>query len=297
MTDSQTQKYFTEQLNLLQTVLEERIPSANTSPATLHAAMRYSVLNGGKRIRPLLCLAAATALGGDPKKVLLPAAAIEILHSYTLIHDDLPAMDDDELRRGRPTVHVAFGEAVAILAGDALLTLAFELMADTPPPPAPYLPGQLSLELAKASGSLGVIAGQAADIEAENSPPDPELLAFIHRHKTGALIRAAVRIGAVSTGADEASLQALTLYSERLGLAFQIVDDILNAAATTSAIGKTAGSDKKRGKMTWVSVHGIEAAKEQAEQLYRNACAELQPLPGNIVPLLKLAEMAVKRNK
>ncbi len=289
------QKYFQDQIRRIENILENKLPPADTAPQPLHAAMRYSIFSGGKRLRPLLCLAAAAAVGDD-SAALLPGAALEALHTYTLIHDDLPAMDNDRLRRGKPTVHVAYGEAQAILAGDALLTLAFEWLAETAAPP-PYHPNQLSLELAQAAGSRGVIAGQAADILAEGRPADPDQLEFIHRHKTGDLIRAAVRMGAIAGGADEAALAALSAYGAQAGLAFQIVDDLLNATADAGQLGKAAGSDAQRGKMTWVSVHGIESARQTANQLGAAARQALQRLPGDTAPLRELARMMIERDK
>ncbi len=290
------QKYFEDQTRRVQAILEQRLPPADTPPQPLHAAMRYSVFAGGKRLRPLLCLAAAAAAGGSDTAALLPAAALEVLHTYTLIHDDLPAMDNDQLRRGKPTLHVVYGEAHAILAGDALLTLAFEWLAETAAP-APYPPNQLSMELAQAAGSRGVIAGQAADIAAERLPPDAALLDFIHQHKTGDLIRAAARMGAIAAGADAAALAAVTAYGNQIGLAFQIVDDILNATADAVQLGKAGGSDAQRGKMTWVSVHGLDAARQTAMQLADAARQSLDKLPGDTAPLRELARMMIERKK
>jgi geranylgeranyl pyrophosphate synthase len=211
-----------------------------------------------------------------------------------LIHDDLPAMDDDKLRRGKPTCHIAFGEANAILAGDALLTLAFQWMAECHAP-KPYLPNQLSLELAEAAGSRGVIAGQAEDLAAEGKDPSAELVEFIHLHKTAALIRAAVRIGAIAGGAKESDLSALTIYGCDIGLAFQISDDILNATSTAQVMGKAAGSDAERKKMTYVSVHGIDGAQNKAKELIDRATAELKKVRGNIEPLEAIARYVVER--
>ncbi len=290
------QKHFDNQIRRVENILEARLPPADAMPQPLHTAMRYSVFAGGKRLRPLLCLAAAAAAGGDDTPALLPAAALEALHTYTLIHDDLPGMDNDSLRRGRPTLHVVYGEAIAILAGDALLTLAFEWLAETHATP-PYHPNQLSLELAQAAGSRGVIAGQAEDIAAERQPPNPARLEFIHRHKTGDLIRAAVRMGAIAAGASPGVLAGVTAYGEHIGLAFQIVDDLLNATAEVGQLGKAAGSDAQRGKMTWVSVHGLAAARQAADRLAATARRDLQGLPGDTAPLRELARMMIERNK
>lgn len=288
------QQYLVKKHTTVDNALDFHLPPKNERPAVLHEAMRYSVFAGGKRLRPILCLAAAEAVGGSADAALLPACAIEILHTYTLIHDDLPAMDDDKLRRGNPTCHVAFGEANAILAGDALLTMAFEWMAECRAP-KPYLPSQLSIELAEASGSRGVIAGQAADLAAEGKDPSAELVEFIHLHKTAALIRAAVRIGAIAGGAKESDLSALTIYGCNIGLAFQISDDILNATSTAEAMGKAAGSDAERKKMTYVSVHGIEEATTKAKELVDRATGELKKIRGNIEPLEVIARFFIER--
>lgn len=256
--------------------------------------MRYSVFGGAKRLRPILCMAAAEACGGDAEAALRPAAAIELLHTYTLIHDDLPAMDDDDLRRGRPTCHIQFGEAVAILAGDALLTMAFEWLADCPAP-APHDPLALVRELARAAGSQGVIGGQVEDIEAEGSPPDPLKLEFIHMHKTADLVKASCRIGAITAGASTEWVDSLGLFGERLGLAFQITDDILNATSDESALGKKTGTDAARGKLTYVSVYGIEKARSMALHYVEEAKAQLSELPGPVYSLEALADFAVSR--
>ena len=287
-------QYLEDAQETINRALDLHMPPKYERPAVLHEAMRYSVLAGGKRLRPILCLAAAEAVGRSADAALLPAAAIEILHTYTLIHDDLPAMDDDKLRRGKPTCHVAFGEANAILAGDALLTMAFQWMAECRAP-KPYLPNQLSLELAEAAGSRGVIAGQAEDLAAEGKEPSAELVEYIHLHKTATLIRAAVRIGAIAGGAREADLSALTIYGCDIGLAFQISDDILNATSTAEVMGKSSGSDAARKKMTYVSVHGIDGAQKQARELVDRATGELKKVHGNIEPLEAIARFIIER--
>lgn len=269
--------------------LDTALPAAAERPAILHEAMRYSVFAGGKRLRPALCFAACEACGGRAEDALRPAAALEVLHTYTLIHDDLPAMDDDALRRGRPTCHVAFGEANAILAGDALLTFAFELLAEAGP-----AAGRMAGELARAAGSRGVIAGQVEDIAHEGKPLDEATLRYIHRHKTGDLIRAAARLGVLASGND-GPLEALTRYAENVGLAFQIADDILNATADADALGKATGSDAARGKQTFVALMGVGRAGEEAEQLATDAVGHLAALPGPVEPLRDLAWYAVRR--
>lgn len=275
--------------------LDRYLPPANTRPAVLHEAMRYSVFAGGKRLRPILCVAACEAVCGSAEPAWLPASALELLHTYTLIHDDLPAMDNDTLRRGKPTCHVQYGEANAILAGDALLTMAFEWMARSLPPP-PYQPGHYVLELAEAAGSIGVIGGQVEDLAAEGQPATAALVEHIHQRKTGALIRASLRIGAAAGGAGEEEFMALTQYGEDLGLAYQITDDILDATSTTEALGKTAGIDRQRKKCTWVAVHGLESAWNKALALAAHAADALKPLHRKGEALKALAQFLVTRD-
>lgn len=288
------QHYLDNKIQLINTTLDRRLPAETKRPAALHKAMRYSVFAGGKRLRPVLCLAASEATGLANDTALTAALAIEILHTYTLIHDDLPSMDDDALRRGKPTLHIVAGEANAILAGDALLTMAFEWLSALRAP-APYPPNQLSLELALAAGSRGVVGGQAEDLAAEGRPADADTLDYIHRHKTAALLRAAVRMGGIAAGADNTALAALTAYGDTIGLAFQIVDDILNETSTAATLGKAAGSDRQHGKMTFVAVHGLAAARARARQLTLDASAALQPLPGNREALSALAHWITER--
>ncbi len=270
------------------TALKDSLPPIGTRPAMLHEAMRYCVLNGGKRIRPILCIAAAEAFGVPRRKVLQPAAALELFHSSTLIHDDLPCMDDDDLRRGQPTCHVKFGEANAVLTGDALMIQAFQILAESGNP-------ALSVELARAAGSLGVIAGQVEDLAAENCAPSADLIEFIHLNKTAILIRAAVRIGALVGGADEAELDCLGRFGEKIGLAFQIEDDILDETSTDAVLGKPVGSDLGQHKLTYPAVHGMAAARERVEKLTREAIAELNALPRETGPLRALAEYLMNR--
>jgi len=288
------QHYLDNNIQLINVALDRRLPAETERPAALHKAMRYSVFAGGKRLRPVLCLAAANAGGPANATALTAALAIEILHTYTLIHDDLPSMDDDTLRRGKPTAHVVFGEANAILAGDALLTLAFEWLAEVCTPP-PYPPNQLSLELARAAGSRGVVGGQIEDLATEGRPTDPDTVDYIHRHKTAALLRASVRMGGIAAGAGDRDLAALTAYGDAIGLTFQIVDDILNETSSAVTLGKAVGSDRERGKMTYVAAHGLAAARERARQLTEDAVAALQPLPGNREPLTALARWMTER--
>ncbi len=288
--------YLDAQRAVVEAALTARLPEGTTRPAVLHQAMRYPVLAGGKRLRPILCLAAAEAVGGDAAAAMPAALALELLHTYTLVHDDLPCMDNDTLRRGRPTAHVVFGEANALLAGDALLTLAFEWAADVAVPP-PYAPGQLIRELAAGAGSQGVVGGQVEDLAAEGATPDAKRLDYIHRHKTGALIRAAVRMGAIAGGASAQVLEAITRYGEAVGLAFQVADDMLNATATAEQLGKPVGSDIERKKLTYVSVHGLDCARRRARELAVEAVLAVKPLGTRAEPLSALARYAVERVK
>lgn len=284
------QAYLEEQARAVHAELDHLLPKTDTRPARLHEAMRYSVFAGGKRFRPALCIAACEACGGDSKMAMAAACSLELLHTYTLIHDDLPAMDDDTLRRGQPTCHIAFDEATAILAGDALLTLAFEVLSTLPQG------GMLAGELARAAGSRGVIGGQAEDLAAEGKLPDAELVNYIHRNKTAALIRAACVMGGICTGADDDALKALARYGEDIGLAFQITDDLLDETATVEELGKDIGSDRERGKMTYPAVHGTEQAKNRTEELIQEAKQALQVLPGDTSVLEELAEFIATRN-
>lgn len=269
--------------------LERCLPPETERPFLLHRAMRYSVLGGGKRLRPILCLASAEACGGSADAAMLSAAALECLHAYTLIHDDLPSMDNDDLRRGRPTVHKVFGEANAILAGDSLHTLAFELLAQS------QRGDRLVLELARAAGSRGVAAGQFEDLAAEGQAPDAEWIRFIHVHKTARLIRAACRMGGIAVGAKDAELDALAEYGELIGIAFQAIDDILNATSTAEMLGKAVGSDAARNKMTYVAFMGVDRARTAAEELVQSAVERLSSFDGAAEPLRAVARYIVDR--
>jgi geranylgeranyl diphosphate synthase, type II len=289
--------YMREKRHAIDRALDNHLPDSETRPRLLHEAMRYAVFAGGKRLRPILCLAAAEALENDTTRALIPAIAIEALHTYTLVHDDLPAMDDDAMRRGLPTTHIQYGEAHAILVGDALLTLAFEWMAQCRAP-EPYLPNQYALELAEAAGSRGVIAGQIEDLEAEGEEANADRLDFIHLHKTAALIRCATRIGAIASGADAQQLEALSEYGCRIGLAFQIADDILDVTATTDELGKPAGSDEKNSKMTYVTLLGVDGARKKATQLIEQALHDIASIGTDTTraPLVALAQEMIQRN-
>ncbi len=278
--------------------LDRYLPPESTPPETISRAVRYSLFAGGKRLRPLLVLSAAEAVGGSVADALPAAAAFEMIHTYSLIHDDLPAMDDDSLRRGRPTSHVVFGEAIAILAGDALQSHAFALLADSPPPCR--VPAERRLravaELASAAGAGGMVGGQVLDLESEGRPADAEALERIHRHKTGALIRAAARVGAIVSGASEDDLHRLTRFAEEAGLAFQIVDDILDVEGSAATLGKSAGKDEKAGKATYPQVLGIDNARRKAEELLSSALDRLEPFGAAGHSLAELAERMIRRS-
>ena len=258
-----------------ETTLERWLPAPATAPARLHAAMRYSVLGGGKRMRPLLCHAAGEALGANPQYVDVAACAVELIHAYSLVHDDMPCMDNDVLRRGRPTCHVEYDEATALLVGDALQTLAFQLMAEHAAAPDPGRQLAMVALLGQAAGSRGMAGGQAIDLAAVGMALSIEELEFMHIHKTGALIRAAVLLGAHAGAADESTVQELGHFANRAGLLFQVVDDILDAEGSTITLGKTAGKDAAQDKPTYVCMIGLERAKELAAHLRGEAHAAL----------------------
>lgn len=259
----------------------------------LEAAMRHGLLAGGKRLRPLLVYMAGHALGAEDDTLDAPAAAIELIHAYSLIHDDLPAMDDDDLRRGQPTVHIAFDEASAILAGDALQALAFEVLASNAHPRL----GHLVQTLASAAGRDGMVAGQALDLDAVGGHPDVDALAHMHAHKTGALIVAAVRLGGlVAVEDNDPRLDALTRYARAIGLAFQIHDDILDVTGDTVTLGKTSGADAARAKPTYPSLLGLEGAQRKAHSLIDEAIAALAPLGERAAPLADLAHYMIERD-
>ncbi len=253
-----------------ETALDHCLPPSTLAPSRLHTAMRYSVLGGGKRMRPLLCHAAGEALGADPRNIDIAACAVELIHAYSLVHDDMPCMDDDALRRGRPTCHIEFDEATALLVGDALQTQAFQLLAEGEAPSPQRRLSMLAL-LAHAAGSRGMAGGQAIDLASVGMALTVEELEFMHIHKTGALIRAAVLLGAHSGEADDATLQALGHYANRAGLLFQVVDDILDAIGNTATLGKTAGKDAANDKPTYVSMLGLARAKELCTRLRAEA--------------------------
>lgn len=276
--------------------LERCLPPATTAPTRLHEAMRYSALSGGKRMRPLLCHATGEALGADPRRVDVAACAVELIHAYSLVHDDLPCMDNDVLRRGRPTCHVEYDEATALLVGDALQTLAFQLLAEQPAAPTPDRQLQMLTVLAQAAGSRGMAGGQAIDLAAVGLALSVEELEFMHIHKTGALIRAAVLLGAHAGAADDETLQSLGHYANRAGLLFQVVDDILDAEGNTVTLGKTAGKDAAQDKPTYVSMLGLARAKELAGRLRAEAHDALDLCPTDASRLHALTDYIVDRN-
>ncbi len=265
------------QAGLVDNALDRYMPPADRYPAVIHEAMRYSVFAGGKRLRPVLVLASSRAVGGDEKKVLPAACAIELLHTYSLVHDDLPAMDNDDLRRGRLTSHKVYGEAIAVLVGDALLTLAFRLMTELPQTGTLGADGVVRIvaEVAEAAGTAGLIGGQVVDLQSAEKLVDKQTLKYIHTCKTGALYKASVRTGAMLSGAGSEQLQKLTVYAENLGLAFQIKDDILDIEGDEQKLGKPVGSDIKNNKSTYPALYGLSAAKEMARQAADQAVGAL----------------------
>ena len=250
--------------------LDRYLPKANTKPATLHKAMRYSLFAGGKRLRPILCLAATEACRGNIDDALPLACALECIHTYSLVHDDLPSMDNDDFRRGRPTCHKVFGDGIAVLAGDALLTIAFEIVSRAKPARR-YDISTLLREVAVAAGSQKLIAGQVADLEAEGKSVKREQLQFIHENKTAAILKSSVRLGAMSANADARKLSAITRFGQGLGLAFQIIDDILDVTQTSEILGKSAGKDLTARKATYPAVIGLEKSRAEAAKLTRQA--------------------------
>ena len=290
------ESYLKDRAQRVDLALDRFLPADTVAPETIHKAMRYSVFAGGKRLRPVLVIAGAEAVGGRMDDVMPTACALEMIHTYSLIHDDLPAMDNDDFRRGRPTSHKVFGEAMAILAGDGLLTLAFRLIAENwrPAMDARVLRDVL-VDVSDAAGTDGMVGGQVADLEAEGRRVSPDMLEYIHLHKTAALIRTSIRVGARLSGARDEQLRALTVAGGDLGLAFQIVDDILDVTGTTEQLGKTAGKDQAQQKATYPAIHGIEASEAQAGRLVGEALHALAPLGPPAEPLRALARFILER--
>ena len=288
------QNYLSTRTKAVNLALDGFLPPATTRPATIHKAMRYSLFAGGKRMRPALCLAAAAACDGSESAAMPLACAVECIHTYSLIHDDLPAMDDDDFRRGKPTNHKVFGEGIAVLAGDALLTQAFEIAAKCQGWPR-YCHAQIIRELAVASGSLQLIAGQVADLEAEGKTISAAHLRYIHERKTSALLCCSVRLGGMSANCTPAQLKALTDFGYHVGLAFQVIDDILDVTQTSEKLGKTAGKDTKAQKATYPAIVGLKKSRQIAAALTDKAFAALKPFRGQAVALEALAEFLLKR--
>lgn len=278
--------------------LDIYLPADDTLPGSLHKAMRYSVFAGGKRIRPILMMAACEAVGGDVERVLPAACAMEMIHTYSLIHDDLPAMDDDDFRRGRPTCHKVFGEALAILAGDGLLTEAFILLSrlGEKGEVAPEIARRATHVIARAAGSMGMVGGQVVDMDSEGKQIDLATLEYIHTRKTGALIRASVEVGGMLGGADEGALDGLTRYAQAAGLSFQVADDILDIVGDQELLGKDIGSDQARGKATYPALLGLDAARERARELRDVALNSLAALDERADALRQIAHYIVDRS-
>jgi geranylgeranyl diphosphate synthase type II len=275
--------------------LDRYLPKANTKPATLHKAMRYSLFAGGKRLRPILCLASAEACGGKITDAISSACALECIHTYSLVHDDLPSMDDDDFRRGRPTCHKVFGDGIAVLAGDALLTIAFEIVSTAKPAPR-YDMSILLREIAVAAGSQKLIAGQVADLEAEGKKVKRDQLRYIHENKTASILTSSVRLGAMSANANAKKLRAITNFGRSLGLAFQVIDDILDVTQTSEILGKSAGKDVAAKKATYPAVIGLEKSRAEARRLTRQAHKALSIFPaGQAEPLHALANYLLER--
>ncbi len=294
------EEYLQERKGIVDSALGRYLAEEVAYSAPLHKAMRYSLFAGGKRIRPILCIAAFEAAGGKGAGILPFACALEFIHTYSLIHDDLPAMDDDDFRRGKPTCHKVFGEAVAILAGDALLTESFRLLTDRSAWGQDSVDASVVLDIvstvARASGASGLVAGQVVDVECEGKPVDVPTLQYIHNHKTGALILASVQIGAILAGARREKLSPFSRYGESVGLAFQIADDILNVEGEAGLLGKKTGSDGSRGKATYPSLFGLEESKRKANELVRSAVQALDTLGSEADPLRQIAEFIVRRD-
>jgi farnesyl diphosphate synthase len=280
----------------MESVLAEWLPPAHITPQRLHEAMRYAVLGGGKRVRPMLAFAAGEVTGANPERVQHAAAAVELIHAYSLVHDDMPAMDNDALRRGKPTVHVEFDEATALLVGDALQSLAFDILATRTLAHDAATQLKMVQILAQATGSRGMAGGQAIDLASVGKPLDLTELEFMHIHKTGALIRASVQLGAQCGTISDATTAALDHYAKCIGLAFQVVDDILDAEAPTATLGKTAGKDAANNKPTYVSLLGVTRDRELALELHANTRAALSGFGAPAERLRQLADFVVERS-
>jgi len=287
--------YLSESKRLVDERLEQLLPAGSEEPSTIHKAMRHSVFAGGKRVRPILVLASGESLAGDRDVLLTLGAAVEMMHTYSLIHDDLPALDNDDLRRGVPTCHKVFGDAMAILAGDALMTRCYQVLADLPKLSETT---RISIirEISGATGTLrGMLGGQVVDLESEGKPVSAHVLEYIHYSKTGALLKACVRCGAMAAGADSGALHALTEFGQKTGLVFQIVDDILDITSSSEVLGKTAGKDEKVKKATYPAFYGIEASKRKANELVASALQDIREFGREADSLRSLAEFIISR--
>lgn len=289
------ESYLSEKCRVIDAALEKYLPPEDRFPDVIYRAMRYGVLNGGKRIRPVLTLAACEAVGGDPEIALPTACAIEFIHSFSLIHDDLPTLDNDDFRRGKPTSHKVFGEAIAILAGDALLAFAFEVVTGRTKDVPAEVVLDVTRRIASAAGTDGMVVGQVVDMISEGRTVEPETLEFMHRHKTGTLIEASVVCGGLLGGATGEQLEALGLYGKKAGLAFQIADDILDIEGEQAKMGKTAGSDLRRKKATYPSLHGLEKSRELARRAAAEAIDALKGFDERADPLRALARFIIER--
>ncbi|MDO9529910.1 MAG: polyprenyl synthetase family protein [Syntrophales bacterium] len=289
--------YLKARKNIVDEALDRYLPGEDTFPSTIFKSVRYSVFAGGKRLRPILCMASAEAVGGNIETVLPVACALELIHTYSLIHDDLPVIDDDDYRRGKPTNHKVFGEDIAILAGDALLTEAFRLMSkrefvgETPPD---RLLAVIS-DISEAAGFLGMVGGQVVDVQSEGKEVGEETLDYIHTHKTGAMITTSVRAGAVLSGAGKNEIDALSDYGRNIGLAFQIADDILDVEGDQETLGKDIGSDRSRGKVTFPALFGLEASRKKARELVDNALSDIAQFDSRAEPLRMIAKYIIER--
>lgn len=291
------QEYAKRYIPFVESALEEYLPPETDHPNIIHRAMRYSTLGGGKRLRALLAIAGCEAVGGDIHQLPPLLAAIESIHAYSLVHDDLPCMDDDDYRRGKPTNHKIFGEGIAVLAGDALLTLGFHLLSRLPElGVSSEITVQLVSELGQAAGTYGLIGGQVVDLQSEGKLVDEKTLKYIHTHKTGALFRFSVRSGALIGGADPSQLAMIDTFAKEFGLAFQITDDILDVVGDASKLGKAVGSDIRQDKATYVSVYGLEEAKRMAEESVQRAEAAIASLGENGKPLVDMARYILVRD-
>jgi geranylgeranyl diphosphate synthase type II len=287
-------RYWSTRQKKVDAALNRLLPSATTKPKTIHEAMRYSIFAGGKRLRPVICLASAEVISGKNDDAVPLACAVECIHTYSLIHDDLPSMDNDDFRRGKPTSHKVYGEGVAVLAGDALLTIAFEMAASCRAWPR-YSHADVVHELAVAAGSQKLIGGQVADLEGEGKKITPAELRYIHDNKTAALIASSIRLGAMSANATPKQLAGLTDFGESLGLAFQVIDDILDVTQTTEKLGKSAGKDIAAQKATYPALLGLDKAKKEADRLTARARAALKPFGTDAAPLEAIADYLLKR--